>query len=407
MTPQVLPLNHPQLLFRAGPVFQANKESKAKIVVNQGGTDSSKTISIMQVLTEIACTTKAPTVDPIISIVNESVPNSKKGAYRAWEFIYGSSPRVQSHVVKWTKEDRVVHFDTGWVMEFSGVTDDQSAKQGKRQYLFVNEANGKGITWLVFWQLAKRTRVRVFIDYNPSAPFWAHEKLIGTAPETNDLSAPVQTIYSDHRHNPFLTPEQHAETEGIKDKELWRVYARGMTGNLQGLIYTNWRIIPDDQYPWNEDRRFGGLDFGYTNDPTAGVDMRRVGNSIFVHELCYTPDMTPTQIKTLYRSRGYDEERRIFCDHDPDMIKQLRLLEVMALAARKGPGSIKAGIQKVKEYDIFVTASSKNIEFERKRYMWVIDEDTGKPINEPVDVHNHLMDAIRMGVYSYFYHGEG
>src|SRR5678815_3499006 len=123
------------------------------------------------------------------------------------------------------RSDRIVYFKSGWIMEFTSYETEQAAKQGKRQYLFVNEA--QGISWMVFWQLAKKTRRVVFIDYNPTAPFWSHEKLIGTTPESNDLSVPVKLIISDHRHNPFLSEAEHARTENIKDPELWKVYARG------------------------------------------------------------------------------------------------------------------------------------------------------------------------------------
>jgi phage terminase large subunit len=339
----------------------------------------------------------------VITITGESIPNLKKGAYRDAETIYGNTIYLQKQVLSWNKTDRIIYFKNGSIIEFVSNLDDQSAKNGKRDYLFVNEANG--ISWLVFFQLAIRTRKSIYIDYNPSAPFWTHEKLIGTDPLTNDLTATVELIISDHRHNVFLTEEEHRKIEGIKDPELWRVYARGLTGNLQGLIYTNWRMIPDADFP-DEDTLFGGLDFGYTNDPTAAVKMCRIANNIYVHELCYQTAMTPQQLKSLFVAEGFTEDTPIYCEHDSDMIRQLRLLELMALAARKGAGSINAGISKVNEYNIFVTASSKNIEFERSKYMWLIDPDTGKPVNTPVETNNHLMDAIRYGIYTNFYRQE-
>lgn len=387
-------------MFNCGPVFHENYKSTADVVINQGGTDSGKTVAIMQLLTLIAATTHPPISDPIITILSESVPNSKKGAYRVFKSIASNNKYVQQTIQSWNETDRVITFKTGWIMEFIGATDEQNAKQGKRQYLFVNEANG--VPWPIFWQMAKRTRIRTFIDYNPSAPFWAHDKLIGTLPESNDLGATVQLIISDHRHNPFLSEKDHAKTEGIKDPELWKVYARGMTGNLSGLIYPNWKQIPDADFPWNE-QKFGALDFGYTNDPTAGSRMCRIANKIFVHELCYTPAVTPMQLKQLYTAQGFTGDDPVYCEHDGDMIRQLRSLGLLAIAARKGPGSINAGILKVNEYEIFYTASSKNIDFERKRYMFLKDPLTGKFTNTPVDLDNHHMDEIRMGIFTHYY----
>jgi phage terminase large subunit len=389
--------------FKVGPVYEANKTSTADVVINQGGTDSSKTYSIMQLLFHNAIFTKPPLTDPIITIAGESVPNLKKGAYRVAKEIINSNPGIKTYISAWNETDRTIYFKNGWVMEFQSYTDEQSAKQGKRQYLFMNEANG--MPYLVFWQLAKRTRIRAYIDYNPSAPFWAHEKLIGTDKNSNDLSATVQLIISDHRHNPFISAREHERTEKIKDVELWKVYARGLTGNLSGMVFPNWTRIPDDQFPQDQDM-FGGLDFGYTNDPTAGVKMVVIGNSLFIHELCYEPGMSPTSIKSIFYANGFDSNTEIFCEHDTDQVKDLRTVELYAMLARKGPGSIQGGIAKINEMQVFYTASSHNLHTERTKYMYIMDPITGKPSNVPIDNFNHLMDAIRYGVYTkYHRHG--
>lgn len=393
------------MAIHTSPVFKANYDSTADIVVNQGGTDSGKTYSILQVLLIIATYTKAPLIDPIITVLSESVPNAKKGAYRTFKGIVSSTPEFGDAVTDWNESDRVITFKSGWLFEFVGATDEQNAKQGKRQYLFVNEANG--LPWLVFWQMAKRCRIRTWIDYNPSAPFWAHDNLISKPePSMNDLHARVQVIISDHRHNPFLSQQDHDKTENIKDPELWKVYARGITGNLLGLIFPNWTMIDDSKFPKSVDRKIGGLDFGYTNDPTAGVKAVRIANNVYFHELCYKEGLPPRQILDVFRAVDFTEERQepIYCEHDGDMIRQLRQLGLYTVPARKGPGSIKAGILKMNEYNIFYTASSKNIDYERKRYMWLKDPDTGKALNEPIDQFNHLLDACRYAIYTHFYH---
>lgn len=386
--------------FNTGPVYEANQNSTADIVINQGGTDSGKTYALMQLLFIHATTMPAPLQDPIITIVGESIPNLKKGAYRVARDILGSSPELGRYIKSWNETDRMIYFNSGWIMEFTSYETEQSAKQGKRQFLFVNEANG--IPYNIFWQVAKRTRIRTYIDYNPTAPFWAHDNLIGSTKNDNDLSATVQLIISDHRHNPFLTEKDHFRTENIKDPQLWRVYARGMTGNLTGLVFPNWTRIPDNQYPASIDP-FGGLDFGYTNDPTAGVKIGVIGNSVFLHEICFEPGIGAMQTKELFYANGFNAETEIYCDHDPDKIRELRGVGLYALMARKGPGSIKGGIQKMNEYQVFYTASSQNIHNERQRYMYEMDKITGKPTNVPIDQFNHTMDASRMGVYSKFF----
>lgn len=376
-------------MFKCTPVFYANFNAKEKIVINQGGTSSSKTYSIMQLLYYKAITESRV----IITVTGESIPNLKKGAYRDAETILFNSNELEDKIESWNKSERIVYFKNGSIIEFISNLTEQSAKNGKRDYLFVNEANG--IDWLIYWQLAIRTRKQIFIDYNPAAPFWAHDQLIG--------NKDVKLIISDHRHNCFLTEEEHVKIEGIKDKDLWTVYARGLTGNITGIIFPNWTIIDDVLFP-KEGEIFAGIDFGYTNDPTAAVKLTRIGESIYIHELCYTTNLSPLQLREMFISNGFNNDTPIYCEHDPEMVSQLRRLGLMALPARKGQGSIKAGIQHIKtSFKMYYTNSSNNLKEELRRYVWIKDPKDGKPTNTPIDNYCHLIDAIRYGVYTHYF----
>lgn len=386
-------------MFDCTAVFQAIESCKAKVVVEQGGTSSSKSYSTMQ----LAYLRAIQTPKLVVTVTGESLPNLRKGIYRDAEAIYSKSKYIQSQVVNWNKTDRIINFKNGSLIEFISNLDEQSAKAGKRDLLIVDEA--QGVSWPIFFTLAIRTRGQIFVLYNPTAAFWAHEKLIGTTPVSNDLNATVQLYITDHRHNCFLSQDEHDKIEGIKDKELWRVYARGMTGNLTGLIFPNWKMIPDKDFPWNEDGKFGGLDFGYTNDPTALVMCIRIGGAIYVHELCYTYEIVPPALNALIK-KYFKEEEPIYCEHDGNWIRQLRALEVLAIAAKKGPNSINPGISKIKEYQIYYTESSKNIKTEVSKYMWMIDPDTNQPLNTPIDAFNHCLDAIRYAIYTHFWRQE-
>lgn len=368
-------------MFNTTVVFLANKESSAKIKINQGGTSSSKTYSIVQLLFYKAISEPKK----IITVTGESIPNLKKGAYRDAENIFSSTPYLKNKVYSWNKTERIIYFTNGSIIEFISNLDEQSAKNGKRDYLFVNEANG--ITWPVFFQLAIRTKKDIYLDYNPSARFWCHDKLIHTTPESNELSATVELIISDHRHNVFLSDEDHIKIEGIKSRDLWLVYARGATGNLSGLIYPNWKQIPDEDFP-NEDF-FGGLDFGYTSDPTAAIKMCVIGKNLFLHELCYETALTGQRIRDVFNVNKFGRNNHIYCENDNEFISELRRLGLMAMPALKGPGSLKAGILKVNEYNVFYTASSKNIHNERTRYMWEKDKITGDSTNVPIGGLDH------------------
>jgi phage terminase large subunit len=375
-------------------IFYPTYESTMRRIIHQGGQWSGKTTNI---LISEAChavyntSKKLGMGDEMITVTAESLPHLKGGAIRDFDrFVY---PYFRQFIKQYNKSDFIITFKSGAVMEFKSFKDEYSARGAKRTRLFVNEGNH--FDYMTFFQLDSRTEIQTIIDYNPTAKFWVHDHLIGE--KGNEL------LISDHRHNPFLSPEKHAEIEGIKDPELWKVYARGKTGNVIGTIFPNWKMV--DEFP-NEDGVFWGLDFGYTNDPTALVKCIKIGESIFLHECCYTAALTPTQLLSILKANGYNDEQTVYCEHDPDVISQLRGLEINAIRARKGPGSVNAGILKLKEYNVFYTYTSTWMKEELKRYVWEVDKNTGKPTNAPVDAWNHLMDAARMAVYTKYHRGE-
>jgi hypothetical protein len=225
-------------MFNTSPLFKINHEAPERVIVNQGGTASGKTYSILQVLFVIAIMTPGQ----VITVVGQDIPNLKKGAYRDAKMIWANSPALQAWCGKPNETERVFTFLNGSLIEFTSYTDEQDAKSGKRDYLFVNEANG--VKYEIFRQLDIRTRKKVFIDYNPSARFWVHEELIG--------KPGVRLVISDHRHNPFLSREEHEKIEGIKDPQFFKVYARGLTGKIEGLLF------PEDDLRFED---FSTVDF--------------------------------------------------------------------------------------------------------------------------------------------------
>jgi phage terminase large subunit len=275
-------------------------------------------------------------------------------------------------------------------MEFTSFETPKSAHAGKRDILFVDEANN--IEYEIYFQLAIRTTKQIFLSYNPSEKFWVHDKLIGK-PDT-------KLIISDHRHNHFLSEEKHNEIENIPDKSLHEVYARGKTGDIKGIIYPGWQKVPDSHFPWDADKFFFGLDFGFTNDPTAIVKCVLMGDSLYCHELAYTPGLPVTYIKQILFGAGCNNYTPVYADHSPEMISQLRRLGISCMAARKGQGSLKAGIEALRNLKVYYTASSANIHYERQRYVFITDKTTQQITNVPIDQFNHTLDAIRMAYFS-------
>lgn len=238
-------------MFQTGCLYLSNLNSKGKTVINQGGTSSGKTFSILQVLFSIAVSE----AKQIITVVGQDMPNLKVGAIRDANDIVGNSEQLKSLLAKpFNKSDKIFEFKSGSIIEFKSYDNFQDAKSGKRDYLFCNEANG--IPFPIYSELDLRTRKKTFLDYNPNAEFWVHEKLIG--------QPDVELIISDHRHNPFLSQAQREKIEGLKEKdyELWRVYARGLTGKIEGLIFRNWSLC--EAIPIDAKYIGSGMDFGFT-----------------------------------------------------------------------------------------------------------------------------------------------
>ena len=250
-------------------LFDRNYSSPERVIVNQGGTSSGKTYAIMQVLFQLAFNKP----NQVCTVVGQDIPNLKVGAYRDAKTIIGNYEIMPEAFPAINEGERIIKCKNGSIIEFKSYADAQDAKSGKRDYLFINEANG--ISYQIYWQLAIRTRKKIFIDYNPSARFWVHDEVIGREG--------VRVIYSWYEHNCtarsayeaakkkdnslkvyFLSDEERSRIENIADPELHKVYARGKTGKIEGLVLTNWDIVDTlpPEYEWKMSAF--GLDFGFT-----------------------------------------------------------------------------------------------------------------------------------------------
>jgi phage terminase large subunit len=374
-------------MFKTSPLFDANYLSEADITVNQGGTSSTKTYSIMQVLNTLAIENN----NAIITVAGQDIPNLKVGAMRDQAEIVEQSPALKSVITSFNKSDRVYHFKTGSRIEFNSYDNAQDAKSGKRNILFVNEANG--IPLNIYNELAFRTidkngiRSRIFLDYNPNAEFWVHRELVG--------KKNVELIISDHRHNPFLSQKDHDKIEAIreKDEELWKVYARGLTGRIEGVVFRNYKIVP--AIP--PDAKFigYGLDFGFTNDPTALIEVYLHSGELWINELIYETGLTNQDISQRMKALGLMQARETVADSaEPKSIEELTRLGWNVRGASKGPDSIKNSIDILKRYKLNITQRSHNLKKEIVAYRYKSRKD-GTLENSPVDCFNHGIDALR------------
>ena len=361
-------------------LYRQNFNSTKDIVVNQGGTSSGKTYAILQVLFA-----KAISETCIITVVGQDIPNLKVGALRDAIDIHNGDEAIKQQVVFYNRSDRVFSFMNGSIMEFNSYDNDQDAKSGKRDYLFVNEANG--IQYNIYEQLSLRTRKQVYIDYNPDTSFWVHDKII---PLLN-----TELIISDHRHNPFLSDKIRDKIEGLKfkDLDLWKVYARGITGRIEGLIFKKWYILNED---FSNKNLIGyGIDFGFTNDPTTLLEVRMQDGELYVKELIYETGLTNQDISTKMEALGVSKSALIVADSaEPKSIEELRRLRWTIDGVKKGKDSVMFGINLLKGYAINVQASSVNLIKELEQYKWKVNKN-GDSLNVPIDEYNHAIDALR------------
>ncbi len=362
-------------------LFKQNYMSIANIVINQGGTSSGKTYAIEQVLFSLACANEKL----VITVVGQDIPNLKAGALRDALNIYYSSAAIQAMVKSFNKTDRVFEFHNGTIIEFKSYENGQDAKSGKRDYLFVNEANG--VDWSIYTELALRTRKKVFIDYNPNAAFWVHDNLIG--------KPGVQLIISDHRHNPFLPQQVRDKIEDLRgvDIERWRVYARGLTGKIAGLVLSNWHVC--EYVPEDAKLLAAGLDFGFSNDETGCILVYKQNGELWIDEVLYETGLTNPDISKRLTAATISKSTEIVADSaEPKSIEELKRLGWYITGAKKGADSVKNSIDILRRYRLNVTRQSVNLRNELASYKWKTDR-SGKTINEPVDSSNHLIDPLR------------
>lgn len=200
----------------------------------------------------------------------------------------------------------------------------------------------------------------------------------------------IHTTYLDNLEN--LSPEFLKEVEDMKINNPEK-YAHVVIGRwadvAEGAVFKKWGIVKE--FP-RECKKVGiGQDFGFTNDPSAAVRCGIIDNRLYVDELFYEMDMLSSAIA----NRLKPFSMKVFADsQDPRLIQEIKNRGVNIYPVDKFPGSIKAGIDKIKDMEFFVTERSYNLITELRKYVWDKDKD-GNYINEPVDEYNHLMDAIR------------
>jgi len=355
---------------------------KKRVRVVRGGTSSSKTFSIIPLLIDYAIATPKSE----ISIVAETIPQLRRGALRDFLKIMDLIGMYDDS--RFNKSSLVYTFSNGSYIEFFSADMSAKLRGARRDVLFVNECNN--VEWEAYYQMAIRTRKFIYLDYNPVAEFWVDTELI----KDKDTDFVVLT----YKDNEALDKSIVNEIEKAREKALtseywanwWRVYGLGEIGQVQGTIFTNWHQI--DNVP-QEAKYIGiGLDFGYSNDPTAIVMVYKWNNEFILDEIAYQKELSNKAIADILKPYG----GLVVCDSaEPKSIADLRSYGINATPCVKGKDSIINGIQKIQALDrIHITKRSTNLIKEFRGYVWKTDRN-GTILNEPIDFQNHLCDSVR------------
>ncbi len=348
-----------------------------KIRIVQGGTSASKTISILLWLINLAQSDTKPT---LTSVVSESIPHLKRGAIRDFRNIMIAHGYWKDSL--WNISDSIYTFETGSKMEFFSTDNGDKLRGARRDRLFMNEANN--CTLDAFDQLEVRTKEFVYLDFNPTNEFWAFTDIM-------PLREDWEKIILTYKDNEALSQEIINSIEQRKNRKgWWAVYGEGQLGEVEGKIYKDWAIIDEIPHEARLERR--GLDFGYTNDPTAMVDIYYYNGGYILDEVCYQKGMSNKEIAESIKNMT---QTMVIADSaEPKSIDEIRLYGINMMPAVKGAGSINQGIQFVQQQRISVTKRSGNLIKEYRNYLWATDKQ-GKILNEPEGGLDHALDAVR------------
>lgn len=360
------------------------RELKKRISIIQGGTSSSKTISILIILIDLC--TKNPGLE--VSVVSESVPHLKKGALKDFLKIMKATGRFRESGYHGT--DRKYTFANGAYMEFFSP---ESILGARRDVLFMNECNN--CLFEDYHQLSIRTNRKIYLDYNPSSEFWVQTEI--------EKDQDAEKIILTYKDNEALDANIVKELEKAQEKaktskyweNWWNVYGLGLMGTVEGVVFGDFKHAKE--FPKECKWVVYGMDFGYTNDPTTLVKIGLHGGELYFELLMYQTGLTNQDIHSKLKELNIGRGEIIADSSEPKSIEELRRLGWNIKGAEKGRDSVKNGIDLIKRYPVNIVSDGVELIKEWRGYMWQFDRATNKYMNEPVDALNHCIDAIRYG----------
>jgi phage terminase large subunit len=363
------------------------------VFVIRGGQGASKTISILQLLIQSLLSSEKE-----VSVLSSELSKMKRTVVRDYKKICKDWGVFKSEH-DFNKSESKHEYPNGSYLDFLGADVNDVGKGFRRDILYINEADKMDIDTAV--QFISRAKLTI-IDYNPDSLFWGDDYInennfITLTFEDNEyLSESEKKSILDYKTKGFYNPDLEFELlfkeNNIKNPywaNKWKVYGLGMVGALDGVVFSNWKQI--ESIP-TEAKLIGyGLDFGYSNDPTAIIEIYKYNDKRIINEICYSKGLSNSEI-----AKYIETKLPCYCDSaEPKSIDELIKHRVNAYPVRKGTDSINYGIQLMQEQNYLVTKKSTNVINELQKYTWAKDKKTNESLNKPIDNFNHAVDAIR------------
>lgn len=370
------------------PLYHRIEGVDARIIFLRGGARSSKSYTITQ---KIVLWLYTGWIDGdyvpegLFSIIRLTMPALKATVYR--DFIEILHQLGIYHFVNHMKTTS--EFSLGRrTVSFFPCDSEQKLRGRKHTFAFLEEVND--IPYDVFHQVNMRTERKIWMSVNPSGHPWARTEIEDKMTERGNVHVDVSTYHD----NPFLNDSIKAEIESLKytDESLYRIYALGEWTELKGLIFPVVNIVKTVPY---SNRVFYGLDIGY-NDPSVLVKVTIIENDLYIETLIYENKMLLDRMASEILKLNIID--RIYADaSEPRTILELKQRGVYIKAAKKGPDSIKQGLNFIKQHRIHVHENSLKSIDEFRRYKWAEDSD-GNMLDKPIDQYNHTADAARYAI---------
>jgi phage terminase large subunit len=346
-----------------------------RVIENVGGSRSSKTWSIIQLLFYHALNYP----NQRISIVRKTLTALNKAMSKDIEVIIDDFGI--RHLIEINKTNKTYSFSNGSMIELMGANDADRLRGTARDVLFVDEATELlSDDWL---QLIMRTRVKAFISYNPAGNFVWIDKIL---PE-NKI-----TIHSTYKDNPFLPYFQIKELLDLKEvnEGEYNIYALGVRASTKDNVYDHFRMVDDK--PERFKNYIYGLDFGY-NHPTALVRLWYFENELYIEPVIYESHLNTTQLIERFEQLGIEKNIEIPADYSrPEIINELCTAGYQIINADK---KVLKGINLLKATKVFFNKKDENTLKEFQMYKWKKVRDI--ILDEPIKQFDDILDAVRYG----------